>query len=132
MSRVIKFRVWKENKFDYLENHTSWSSFWDCNNPEYENIIFQQFTELKDRNHKDIYEGDIVKADPEHISLALTSRENVPLYTKAKVMFFNQGFQICQSYLGRVHMEEFALCDCCPCGLEVIGNVFENPELCEK
>jgi uncharacterized phage protein (TIGR01671 family) len=93
-------------------------------------FVFQLCTSLLDKNGKEIYEGDIVKTDDEHTTSCLRMG-GVPLYTRGIVTFICQGFNICQCHIGRTEMREFAVCDCCPCGLEIIGNIFENPELTE-
>lgn len=73
-----------------------------------------QFTELKDRNGKDIYEGDVVRMK------SLTS----PDYEMYQVMFVDGMFcayRINGLYYDSLHY----LIDVC----EIIGNVHDNPEL---
>ncbi len=93
-------------------------------------IIPQQFTGLSDKNNKEIYAGDIVKTDPEHITVRLSIHGRK--YDKGVVTWLREGFEVCQSGIGANRISHYVACDCCPCGLEVIGNIFENPELIKK
>ena len=99
--RVIKFRVWEKD----LEQMLNWEVLERFQNlqsylhSEFHEVM--QFTGLHDKNGKEIYEGDIVQYD---------------LYTD-KIVFKHGGFQG-----ERLIMTNWAAC-------EVIGNIYENPEL---
>ncbi len=112
--REIKFRVWdKEDKnmsipfdiFDFSQDESGFKWFGNTNVDDKENIVILQFTGLKDKNGKEIFEGDIVKRGSTEIK--------VVEWIGGNNKDFN-GVDICGVF-----------------GLEVIGNIYENPELLE-
>ena len=126
--RTIKFRVWypEWKKFVYFDQlHLFWDahaggyrlvSNQETNEPYYHfdpthQIIIQQFTGLKDKNEKEIYEGDIFK-----------SKE----YKWDPVEFKNGMFQVnlrgARIYPLYELFENYN-------DVEVIGNIHQNPEL---
>lgn len=122
--REIKFRAWfgEEHKmipFDELhielENgeYTVWYSL-DGDSIQdglcVEDFNIMQYTGLKDKNGKEIYEGDIVRL-PEDEDYKYYSI----IYSKNRLGFtLSNGCGFGLSY-----------------GIEVVGNIYENPELLE-
>jgi uncharacterized phage protein (TIGR01671 family) len=120
MQREIKFRAWdKKTKSMILE---VWEiGFGDRNNPETwlvgddshtDNFELMQFTGLLDKNGKKIFENDILK---------IYYQNNQKSYLK-EVKWLNDI-----SNKGRWD----ALDNCAYTSCEVVGNIFENPELLE-
>lgn len=128
MNRAIKFRVWDMRLKQYwhnLEGATRHGIIIDSDGMNglvcdlttvyepksvnyFENtyLVTQQFTGLKDKNEKDIYEGNILRLFSGQIY---------------KVFFhIEDDTTDCSGYL----FSSF--------GAEIIGNIYENPELLTK
>lgn len=131
--REIKFKVWdiRSKRFEDLDSHkfgvrlsnsgfdpsTGWNSYdeptWDRSKHDSEEYIYLQFTGLKDKNGKEIYEGDIWKRDT----------------------FIGQiVFKYCAWHVERVPASgcyQFPAFYSNMNTGEVIGNIYENPEFSE-
>lgn len=90
-----------------------------------EEVPTLQCTGLKDKNDKDIYDGDILKFKLlENFGAFGTKEKYIEII--APVIYEYGGFFIEQSenniFLGQLPMSE----------IEVVGNIYENPELLEN
>ena len=119
--RDIKFRVWDNERntmfnsksvdIDFFEGKIEITSdtirYDEVYTDEIKDFELMQYVGCKDKNNKEIYEGDIVKTK-EHIGQIIYS----------KGMFFIDVKE--DFYLPIYNVTEF---------MEVIGNIYENPEL---
>ena len=106
--REIKFRAWHKIGKEMVS---------DITHLDDDDYIYMQFTGLKDKNDKEIFEGDIVQ------------NVGMPEYQKVGVVEFEGGKFVVipiktnkdKKYKGDLYYWD-----------EVIGNIYENPELLEE
>jgi len=148
MNREIKFRVWDKslNKFLITDNGTSavepdsdeeflrkelfsnrklgekygFISFYP------DRLIYQQFTGLKDKNNKEIYEGDIIKRVHYEDSLYIVVWNEDGYYWRGTHETDKEFIEYRASPYNRDRLID-GIKNC-----EVIGNIMENPELLKE
>jgi len=120
--REIKFRVWdrlyKKMKYDDDIGYEPGdlqvaflSSFFS--DPNFE---WMQFTGLKDKNGKEIYEADVVRhfdeisGSVQWSGYGMGKNRWIPAYTDGKRVLVRDADNVCEY-------------------VEIIGNIYENPEL---
>ena len=115
--RQLKFRVWitpwgsdAEPSMHYIPDLHLHSFFHQWELGGCKDAIFQQYTGLKDKNGKEIYEGDIISG--EFYDTEYHHAETI----KHEVVFNNGAYNIASSNWHKPT-------------LEIIGNIFEAPEL---
>lgn len=130
--REIKFRAWDGERMHPVEQwqNKSWVAVpiptndgnggvdWHLEQRKIDDIQLMQYTGLKDKNNKEIFEGDVVKWFSNRVE-------------KAIVKFSNGIFQLKiqependDYYMDILHNWTSTI--------EVIGNLYENPELLDK
>jgi len=124
MNREIQFRAWvngsgKPRMINWIDiDAIEWCNdkLWH-HNGKYTllgNLDIMQFTGLKDKNGEDIYEGDILHS---------IIRNEDP--TLIKVVWHDGGFM----YVNSSYEHRFYLYQALASRTEIVGNVYENPEL---
>lgn len=120
--REIKFRAWDGQKM-YFTDHGDigrtrdgefeWSPYcfvidWPqiIGSPDVDTWKVMQYTDVKDRNNSDIYEGDIVQ-------FPASDKTAKVIFKEGRFLFTTDG------------KSDFGIGSNC----KVIGNIYENPEL---
>ena len=113
--REIKFRCWRISIKEMYPPASIWKmNLWGCDFTD--DIILMQYTGLKDKNGKEIYEGDIIQYQDRTF----------------EVLWCNGGFKIMEmkpGYEGAVDGWIHEIIEGCHCGdtidsLEIIGNIY--------
>ena len=135
--REIKFRYWDKESKQFIPNKY-WAVYrnkqnsliivikphndlgWELGEFGYENIgALEQYTGLKDKNGKEIYEGDTVKYTNPHKYYVVIS--NI-IYVEQSGRFHANG-TTCENlfeFITDINGKNYS---------EIIGNIHENPEL---
>jgi len=107
--REIKFRAW--DKLSKSMRYGVENSLIVClNHPN--DFVFTQFTGLRDKNNKKIYESDVVKVNILYGGVQIR-----------EVEYIDNGFK----FSNQDEQGDYAHSDC-----EVIGNIYENPNLTKQ
>lgn len=107
-------------EIDYENGLVSDETYW--NTIPFDDVKLMQFTGLKGKNGKEIFEGDIVKfsgCDDDVYVTPVVWDKNYACFGVS----FGDGYPMSLDYLEEFYTE---LKD-----IEVVGNIYENPELME-
>jgi len=110
--RTIKFRAWEDDRNKMFENAQEHIEFFAMLNQD--NYHIMQYTGLKDKKGVEIYEGDIVEYDTDFGDGKL----------KEEISFKDGGF-----FTGTQAISELVISNDTMEHFEVIGNIYDNPEL---
>lgn len=130
-NREIKFRVWDGRANEFLINNNDKSIYFDLfdwavqhdYNLEYgwSDYIFQQYVEAKDKNGKEIYDGDVVKIW--HDSYTNRIRD----YHLAVVIWHYNRWTVRTSSENPIKRDNALFFPNNEENIEVVGNISEHP-----
>ena len=123
--RDVKFRFWDPYQKRMSPDHrdaTIWNGLLVCEG----DTIPLQFTGLQDKNGRDIYEGDVVRAEYIFDSSGEDSHD-----FEVRAIEFEQGSFVVNDFLPSLLSTTLSclLDDPDFIGFEVIGNIYETPDL---
>jgi hypothetical protein len=113
--RIIKFRAWDSlnNKMTPVIDVSQSRQYWEFDWLGQYDFPIMQYTGLKDKNGKEIYEGDILKETTQGYPSSNFDSEEIWSFTDMRELWHRLD-----PVVGWGHNE-----------VEVIGNIYQNPEL---
>ena len=129
MSRQAKYKIWCKSGGGEWLNPSRIRSNSDgqlyCDGVMERAIVLVQYTGLKDMNGKDIYEGDIIRLV---YGIPSTSDRLVVEYSDNEVI---EDISVSGWWMRNIvkHRLSGSLCKAYEGDIEIIGNIYENPEL---
>ena len=149
MKRQIKFRAWDNHEKKWLmgyeyPNLGGFSMFGECmlmeewssvlnrfilqqKDRKPEDLVLMQFTGLLDKNGKEIYEGDIVMKT-QQMPMSSPPKRKMPFGDQPRSISFRDGKFVIHKGANKKYLMLDSL-SIRYLGLEVIGNIYEHPNL---
>ena len=134
--REIEFRAWDKNENKMFYNVEHEYDFYEGCETSFGNILdmtemfeVMQYTGLKDKNGKKIFEGDIVNNGENENLIVLWSDYYQSFIINEKIGLY--GDQSDDRLYACDDIEEYEPFNYKCASYEVIGNIYENPELLE-
>jgi uncharacterized phage protein (TIGR01671 family) len=131
--REIRFRAWSFTQHRMLDRVLAGpgdpcSLVWIEERKDWFNFdavsgMIMQFTGLKDKNGKEVYEGDIIRA---------TLVETGELKQVVEKVSYTEQYAGYTPFGHLMPFDEGRWIDCLSDSFEVIGNIYENPELLNR
>lgn len=140
MSREIKFRAWDKNS-EYMHSNVQSGVYEDPDEwTEFNTVLglerfeVMQYTGLKDKNGKEIYEGDIIYWEIDN-GVGIESYTAIVKWSENLVEEgWNQTYKWLVGYTENYYRgsyDELSTPAAYNDALQIIGNIYENPELLE-
>ncbi len=98
---------------------------------EFKDVKIRQYTGLKDKNGKEIYEGDIVRKDNsmgDTVGTIIFDSDIAGFALERPKKYYEQTSSVF-SLSKKENYDDGRVCFDCENGFEIIGNIYENPEL---
>lgn len=121
LMKAIKFRIWRLDKKEWENGIAMSSHTGELITNHNEDFVVLQFTGLKDRNGKDIYESDILRLTPLDLQ-----DENLPSII-GHVIWDDENARFIMRDTKSPHIHSVS--SVYAHRLEVLGNAHENPDL---
>lgn len=129
--REIKFKLWDKSNnqivFDTAPVFRQTALNLGIKNLQDDGYVLLQYTGLKDKNGKEIYEGDVLKSTEKIKGFSGSPPKSKMPMGINKVIFKEGAFKLTTaSKSTRYQLSSLSISWC---GLEIIGNIYERPEL---